>query len=93
MSEININYPLDCHIEHSKNTLKSLLTALQDKYAINHTFSSETTCKLSGSGINGQLSIHDDGIEIYAKLGFFMMPFKTVIETEIINKLNESFKQ
>ncbi len=91
MSEININYPLECHIDHSKQTLQTMLTALQDKYAIQHEFDTETECKLSGSGVTGKILIHDDRIEIYAKLGFFMIPFKTVIENEIINKLDQCF--
>jgi putative polyhydroxyalkanoate system protein len=91
MSEININYPLDCHIDHSKQTLQTLLAALEQKYAIKHEFDSETECTLSGSGVHGQLTIHDDKIAIYAKLGFFMMPFRSIIETEIINKLDECF--
>lgn len=91
MSEININYPFDCHIAHSKETLKTMLKALEEKYAIQHQFESETECKLSGAGVNGQLTIHDDSIDIYAKLGFFMVPFKSMIEKEIIDKLNEHF--
>lgn len=91
MSEIKINYPFDCHIDHSKETLKSMLRALEEKYAIQHQFKSETECKLSGAGINGHLTINDDSIDIYAKLGFFMMPFKSTIESEILNKLNEHF--
>lgn len=92
MSEININYPLDCSIDHSKSTVQSLLNALADKYSINHEFIDEETCTLSGSGVSGQLSISAQGIDIYAKLGFFMIPFKSVIETEILAKLDESFK-
>lgn len=91
MSEININYPLECHIDHSKQTLQLMLNALHDKYAIQHKFSSDTECTLSGSGVSGNVLINEDGIEIYAKLGFFMIPFKSVIENEIINKLDECF--
>ncbi len=92
MSEINISYPLDCHIDHSKETLQSLLNALENKYSIKHEFTSEHECKLSGSGVSGQLVLDEEGIEIHAKLGFFMIPFKTVIEAEIMNKLDESFQ-
>ncbi|TDR16276.1 polyhydroxyalkanoic acid system family protein [Marinicella litoralis] len=91
MSEINITYPLECHIDHSKQTLQTMLNALRDKYAIQHEFVTETECRLSGSGVTGNLLIKDDGIEIYAKLGFFMIPFKSVIENEINNKLDECF--
>ena len=91
MSEINIHYPLDCHKDHSKKTVQHLLVALKDKYSINHEFINDHQCTLSGSGVKGQLTLADDGIEIFAKLGFFMLPFKSIIETEIINKLNEYF--
>ncbi len=91
MSEINITYPVDCHKDHSKETVQAMLHALEDKYGIKHQFVDEHECTLSGSGVSGQLTLEDDGIEIYAKLGFFMMPFKSIIETEIINKLNEYF--
>ncbi|MCB1584234.1 MAG: polyhydroxyalkanoic acid system family protein [Marinicella sp.] len=91
MSEICINYPFDCHIDHSKETLKVMLNALEEKYAIQHHFISESECNLSGAGVNGQLTIHNDSIDIYAKLGFFMMPFKSIIEKEILDKLNEHF--
>ena len=91
MSEININYPFDCHIDHSKETLKAMLRALEEKYSIQHYFESETECTLSGTGVNGQLIIHDESIDIYAKLGFFMIPFKSIIEKEILDKLNEHF--
>ncbi len=91
MSEINITYPLDCHKDHSKDTVQNLLDALAEKYAIKHIFVTDHQCNLTGSGINGTLAIEDHGIEIYAKLGFFMAPFKSVIEKEIINKLNETF--
>ncbi len=92
MSEINISYPLECHIDHSKETIQTLLNALENKYSIKHEFTSEHECTLSGSGVSGQLVLDDEGIEIYAKLGFFMIPFKTVIEAEIMNKLDESFQ-
>lgn len=91
MSEIHISYPLDCHIEHAKETTQNLLNALENKYAIQHEFFNEHECKLSGSGVSGQLTILDDGLEIFVKLGFFMIPFKSVIENEIKNKLEESF--
>ena len=91
MSEINITYPLDCHKDHSKETVQSMLHALEEKYGIKHNFVDEHECTLSGSGVSGNLTLDDDGIEIYAKLGFLMMPFKSVIETEILNKLNEYF--
>jgi len=91
MSEINITYPVDCHKDHSKVTVQSMLHALDEKYSIKHEFVNEHECTLSGSGVSGQLTLEDDGIEIYAKLGFFMIPFKRIIETEIINKLNEYF--
>lgn len=91
MSEIHITYPLDCHIDHSKETTQNLLNALEQKYAIKHEFINEHECKLSGSGVSGQLSILEDGLEIFVKLGFFMIPFKSVIEAEINNKLAESF--
>ena len=63
MSEINITYPLECHIDHSKQTLQTMLNALRDKYAIQHEFVTETECRLSGSGVTGNLLIKDDGIE------------------------------
>lgn len=91
MSDIEINYPLDCHIDHSKDTVQSLLTALEDKYSIKHEFTDEHHCKLSGSGVSGQLQLKEDCIDISVQLGFFMLPFKSVIETELINKLNEKF--
>ena len=91
MSEINITYPLDCHKDHSKKTVLSMLNALEEKYAIKHEFINEQECTLSGSGVSGQLNLENNSIEIYAKLGFFMTPFKSTIETEILNKLNEYF--
>jgi len=92
MSEINIHYPLDCHKDHSKQTVQKLLFALKEKYSIDHDFINDHQCTLTGSGVSGQLNIEDGGVEIYAKLGFLMMPFKNIIESEIINKLNESFQ-
>ena len=92
MSEINISYPLDCHIDDSKETLVSLLHALEEKYSITHEFINDHECTLSGSGVSGSLTLHASGIEIHARLGFFMIPFKTVIESEIRNKLDESFQ-
>ena len=91
MSEINLTYPLDCDIEHAKATVQGMLHALQEKYAINHQFVSEHECHLSGSGVDGQLLIKDDEINVYAKLGFFMSPFKSVIETEIVKQLDQCF--
>lgn len=91
MSEIHIHYPLDCHIDHSKETVKGLLSALEEKYAIKHEFVDEHECVLKGSGVTGRLELLEDCIDINAKLGFFMSPFKSIIEAEIINKLNEKF--
>jgi len=91
MSDINITYSVDCHQDRSKETVQSMLLALEDKYAIKHEFINEQECALTGSGVTGQLTLEDKVINIHAKLGFFMLPFKSVIETEIINKLNEYF--
>ncbi len=92
MSDIKIHYPLDCHIDHSKETVQGLLVALEEKYAIKHKFIDEHECELKGSGVTGKLQLLEDCIDISAKLGFFMLPFKSIIETEIISKLNEKFQ-
>lgn len=92
MSDITINYPLECHIEHSKATVQALLEALEEKYAIKHEFIDEHACNLTGTGVKGQLQLLDDCIDIQAKLSFLMLPFKSVIEAEIISKLDEKFK-
>ncbi len=91
MSEINITYPLDCHVKHSKDTVLAMLTALEEKYSIKHHFLNEHECKLTGTGISGELLLDEAGIEIFVKLGFLMTPFKGTIETEIVNKLDEYF--
>ena len=91
MSEIKINYPVDCQLDESVETMSHLLQLLEQKYGIRHRFENDHECTLSGSGVDGQVYIGEDGIEIFAKLGFFMIPFKSVIETEIISKLDEHF--
>ncbi|MCF6318192.1 MAG: polyhydroxyalkanoic acid system family protein [Proteobacteria bacterium] len=91
MSKINIKYEVTCDAEQSNQLIKTLLLALEDKYGIRHKYTDTYTCQLEGSGVTGELFIHDDRVEIDARLGFFMIPFKTVIENEIISKLNESF--
>lgn len=94
MSKIYINYPCS---EHPKEVITAkvaeLLHKLEDKYGICHEFTEDNNCQLSGSGINGQVTIHDDGIEIDAKLGFMMMAFKGMIENEIQTKLDETFAE
>ncbi|MFC3193665.1 polyhydroxyalkanoic acid system family protein [Marinicella sediminis] len=91
MSEININYPVDCQADESLETMTHLLQLLEQKYGITHQFINDRECQLSGSGVKGQVQINDEGIEIFARLGFFMIPFKSVIETEILTKLDEHF--
>lgn len=91
MSEININYPVECQLEESVETMRHLLQLLEQKYGIKHQFEDDHVCLLSGSGVDGQVNIGEDGIEIFARLGFFMIPFKSVIENEIITKLDEHF--
>ena len=94
MSRIYIQYPC---ADHPKEIIAArvteLLHKLEDKYGIAHEFTCDDQCDLTGSGINGQLKIDDDGIEIDAKLGFMMMAFKAMIETEIKTKLDETFSE
>lgn len=92
MSKIFINYPCD---EHPKEEIKArvieLLQKLEDKYGITHEFTSDDACDLSGTGVTGQVNIDDNGIAIEASLGFMMMAFKGMIESELMTKLDEAF--
>lgn len=94
MSKIYIKYPCS---EHPKEIIAErvteLLHKLENKYGISHEFTCDDHCDLSGSGIDGQVKIHDDGIEIEAKLGFMMMAFKGMIENEIKTKLEDTFSE
>jgi putative polyhydroxyalkanoate system protein len=91
MSDINISYPVDCEPRESVQTLSHMLQLLEQKYGIKHRFINDLECELSGSGVNGQISVSDEEIEVFARLGFFMIPFKSVIESEIVSKLDEYF--
>ncbi len=92
MSRIFINYPCK---EHPKGEIREkvlkLLQKLENKYGINYEFTSNDACQLSGSGISGVVTIKQNSIAINASLGLMMMAFKSVIEEEIMNKLNEIF--
>ena len=58
MSKIYINYPCS---EHPKEVITAkvaeLLHKLEDKYGICHEFTEDNNCQLSGSGINGQVTM------------------------------------
>ncbi|WP_395375264.1 polyhydroxyalkanoic acid system family protein [Marinicella sp. W31] len=92
MASLFIEYPINTDADSCRKTIDELMLKLQEKYGLQHNRLDEVTCRIEGSGVSGQIDQNDDHIIIEASLGFFMMPMKSLIESEIIKQLDESFE-
>ena len=91
MAQISIEYPINTDADSCRETIDTLMVKLQEKYGLEHSRLDDATCRIEGSGVSGQIDQTENSIVIEASLGFFMLPLKSVIESEIIKQLDKSF--
>lgn len=83
---------MPCSVEQSREVIDELLNDLSEKYHIHHQAIGDNHYQLKGSGIKGEVKLDHEELLINAQLNFMMMAFKPIIEKEIHNQLDKSFK-
>lgn len=92
MSKIDISRDHTLSIEQGRKVLKKFAEELTGKYGGSY---SETPEGLTfkGPGIEGQITLDQRVVNIKAKLGLLMGPFKGAIEQQINEKMDEVLKK
>lgn len=90
MSKIDISRNHTLPVEQGRKVLKKFAEELTSKYGGSY---SETTEGLTfkGPGIEGQITLDQRVVNLKAKLGLLMGPFKGAIEQQINEKMDEVF--
>lgn len=88
MSKIDITRPHALPIEQGRTVLKKFAEELTSKYGGSYNETDEGLT-FKGPGIEGQIVLDPRIVNIKAKLGLLMGPFKSAIEQQINEKMDE----
>jgi putative polyhydroxyalkanoate system protein len=89
MTAIHMSRPYTMPFEELKEGLDELADKLGEHYQLDCGWESDECLAFSRNGLNGQLSVDGETIDLSLKLGMLMSPFKSVIEREISAFMDE----
>lgn len=92
MSKIDISRDHTLSIEQGRKVLKKFAEELTGKYGGSYSETDEGLT-FKGPGIEGQITLDQRVVNIKAKLGLLMGPFKGAIEQQIHEKMDEVLKK
>lgn len=90
MSDISITYPINDNPLTIKKAIENMLASLNE-YNIVNQYIGQECYHIKGTGIKGHVQQNTDSIEINISLGLMMRPMKTMLESEIMKKLQQTF--
>lgn len=76
--------------EELRDTARALADRLESQHGLQARWHGEDVVAITGSGLDGCLSINDDEIEISVKLGLLVSAFKGKLQAEIQRYLDEN---
>ena len=89
MAAIHVTQPYTMSHADLKKGLDELAEKLGEQYQLNCDWDSEDCMGIRRSGIDGQLTVGKQEIELTLNLGMLMSAFKGVIEREITTFIDE----
>ena len=88
MSQIHVTQTYSIPREEVRQAVDVLAGKLRDRFGANTQWDGDSL-QFSGSGIEGEIAVHDDAVSVDADLGFMFGMMKGPIESEIKRVLSE----
>lgn len=89
MAAIHVTQPYTMSHAELKQGLDELAEKLGEQYQLECDWQSDECLDIRRSGVNGQLTVGEQEIELNLNLGMLMSAFKGVIESEIKTFIDE----
>ncbi len=88
MAVIRMSREHTLDVEEAKASAEELVVRLAEKFGVKYHWEDETV-KFKGSGAKGYMSIMPQKLDLKMELGFMLLPFKSRIEKEMTQYLDE----
>jgi putative polyhydroxyalkanoate system protein len=83
MADIHVVRPHALGREEARRRVDQVIEGLQHKYPLTTAWLDEDHLSLKAAGVDGEVAVTDDAIEVTITLGFMASMFKDTIEGEI----------
>lgn len=88
MSSIKIRKQHTAGFEKAREALETAARAISDRYGVDYEWR-DNEIHFNRPGVDGVMRVHDDVIEVDARLGFLLAMMKGPIEDEIDRQLDK----
>ena len=88
MSVIDVHRAHTLDKDHAREAAEALAQDLSSQFDLNYQWEGDHL-KFKRSGVKGQLNITDDDLHVHLELGLLLRPFKSQIQSEIHNPLDQ----
>lgn len=92
MSHIRISRSHTLGVDQAREVLSEIAEELAEEHKVSSVWEG-TMLRIKGRGLSGHLEVHATKIEIEARLGLTMRPFKRTLEKELVGLLDEHLGQ
>lgn len=90
MAVIDINRPHTMKTDDVKDTAQHLVEKLEKEFGVKYSWSGNVVkFECAPKGVSGKLTVEDDSLGLYVKLGFLASMFEKSLRNEIDAYLNE----
>lgn len=93
MPKINLSRNHSLPPQKIKERLVALGSKLEEKYSAKTEWTDDNTLKVKGTGVNGNLKIGADKVEVAIDLSIMLSPMKGKIEESLNHELDKLTKQ
>jgi putative polyhydroxyalkanoate system protein len=91
MSEIRITRRHDLPPEQARAAAEQMARGLRKKHGLDYQWADDERLCFRGPGVQGELAVECEQVTVVVSLGFFLAPFKGVLEQEIHEYFDERF--
>lgn len=90
MPTIAIHRPHRLPLAQARAVVDDVAARMQEKFGLAGGWQGDTL-HFSRPGLNGQIALSADAVDVHAELGLLLAPLKALVEAEIRRKLDERF--
>lgn len=92
MSHINIHRNHELSQERARRAAEAVAAHLNERFELHYRWEGDALY-FERSGISGRMEVGERDVRIIARLGFLLLPLKSLFENEIHRYLDELFEQ
>ncbi len=88
MAGFRVTKPYTMPKDEVREAAEGLAHSLERQHGVRARWEGDTV-RITGAGVNGKLSFHDDLIDVSVQLGLLASAFQTVLKTEVERYLDD----